>query len=835
MPLSFRQLGNTFIAGPNIGIYPSGNSFAISGSATGTSVGIESISTIGSGTFSIASSVTNKNLVYKSLSGTSGFGIIDNGAATLLFTSSTPSIGTYISGITSAGTGNILLLSSITSDNNLVYKSISGGTGIQTVDDGAGTFKFDKIETGTIISGTNASAGVGVFCGTTTINNANDALGFYNLSGGNQISVTTNDSGEIVIDRGQVVVNTISNQDIRARIFSAITGNSLVQRTIISANTSGFTASIGAGIISPISSTDSDATAFITAASITDSRQITAIQNLVSDLKTNGLWDKMLAVYPIVGGNANSHKYNLKDPRDLDAAYRLDFGTSFVNHDFNGISTNAPDSAVQPTINTFIQLNLISALTNNIHLSFYSRTNVGDTFGSSKGANVGNTAGNSAFRSYPRYGGTWNVNIGDSGTVFPTVSDSLGFYIASRTSSTGNTFYKNGFLSAITSNTVHLSGISANILLLRLSTNPDNSRQMAFYSFGSGLTNSEALAYTTIIENYQTTLGRQVITLQNQTVRIAPTNTTADRFYITTTGPVLNASTNFTTLAASGTMGISETGVTTTRLLISAGTGAVSQIRLTPFTTEPTNPSNGSIWYSTSGNTLRFEKDTIATDFIFKDNNTNLTGDTNSILLINTAGTLIQSFVNSFGAFNALSSVTLTEGGVSPQIEIYNTQGSIISTAITGSKTILASTNKFNPELIVGKKFRFNAKGNATINSTLESHTLTFRVKLGSTVIALGTIPIDLIWENTYIGYIEIDATFTIRNSGLVISSGKIIFQNSLSGSNSIYGDPYIFGIYSQNATITTTSDQIFDFTIQSNSLSGNEIIIYESTLEILN
>ena len=68
---------------------------------------------------------------------------------------------------------------------------------------------------------------------------------------------------------------------------------------------------------------DADAQAFITAAGITDSTQQSAIDTLVKQLKGYGIWSKMKAVYPFVGGTATTHKYNLKDPRDLNAAFRL--------------------------------------------------------------------------------------------------------------------------------------------------------------------------------------------------------------------------------------------------------------------------------------------------------------------------------------------------------------------------------------------------------------------------------------------------------------------------------------------------------------------------------
>lgn len=80
--------------------------------------------------------------------------------------------------------------------------------------------------------------------------------------------------------------------------------------------------------------TDADADAFITAAGITNTTQKNAITRLVLDLKgtrndgyaTANIWSKFTAIYPFVGGTSTTCKYNLKDPRNLDAAYRLTFG-----------------------------------------------------------------------------------------------------------------------------------------------------------------------------------------------------------------------------------------------------------------------------------------------------------------------------------------------------------------------------------------------------------------------------------------------------------------------------------------------------------------------------
>lgn len=88
---------------------------------------------------------------------------------------------------------------------------------------------------------------------------------------------------------------------------------------------------------------DADAEAFITAAEITNDGQKAAITNLVTGLKSDGLWTKLDVIYPMVGGTANAHKYNLKDPRDLDVAYRLSFNGGWT-HSSTGAKPNGTDA-----------------------------------------------------------------------------------------------------------------------------------------------------------------------------------------------------------------------------------------------------------------------------------------------------------------------------------------------------------------------------------------------------------------------------------------------------------------------------------------------------------
>jgi len=85
-----------------------------------------------------------------------------------------------------------------------------------------------------------------------------------------------------------------------------------------------------------VPSLDPDAQAFLTATGISDNTQELAVNQLVLDLKAAAIWNKMTAVWPFVGGTATTHKYNLIDPQDTDAAYRMTF---------NGIFSHGPNGA----------------------------------------------------------------------------------------------------------------------------------------------------------------------------------------------------------------------------------------------------------------------------------------------------------------------------------------------------------------------------------------------------------------------------------------------------------------------------------------------------------
>lgn len=118
---------------------------------------------------------------------------------------------------------------------------------------------------------------------------------------------------------------------------------SVILSVLFALSISAFPPSIHGIIASSISqgpSYDADAKKFIDSSGITDTIQKRAINTLVVQLKDSSLWSTMICIYPLVGGTASTTKWNLKDPRDLDAAYRITWAGGWT-FDTTGATANA--------------------------------------------------------------------------------------------------------------------------------------------------------------------------------------------------------------------------------------------------------------------------------------------------------------------------------------------------------------------------------------------------------------------------------------------------------------------------------------------------------------
>lgn len=249
---------------------------------------------------------------------------------------------------------------------------------------------------------------------------------------------------------------------------------------------------------------DADALAFITAAGLIDAAQISAINTLVADLKAAGLWDKMKAIYPFIGGTAESHKWNLKDPRDLDVAFRIVWNGT-VTHNSNGITGNGTDGYGDTKCSQSVNVSL-----NSEHISCYIRTNLDGLYGDIGTRNQSNTAlGTSIIARFS------NLYYTRNQSQTPSTSSNInsqGFYINSRLLSNSYIRQKNSTQNIANASSISIQNYSYYILglnnqnaLLYASIN-----NVSFATIGLGLDATESINLYNLIQAYQTTLNRQV-------------------------------------------------------------------------------------------------------------------------------------------------------------------------------------------------------------------------------------------------------------------------------------------------------------------------------------
>lgn len=119
---------------------------------------------------------------------------------------------------------------------------------------------------------------------------------------------------------------------------------------------------------------DADAEAFSDAAGLTDNTHKEAIDDLVAQLKTDSIWTKFHAIYPMLGGTATTHKYNLIDPQDTDGAFRITWNGGWT-HSSNGALPNGSTGYAD----THFAPNSHFDETTYQGWGYYSRTSTGDS------------------------------------------------------------------------------------------------------------------------------------------------------------------------------------------------------------------------------------------------------------------------------------------------------------------------------------------------------------------------------------------------------------------------------------------------------------------------
>jgi hypothetical protein len=256
---------------------------------------------------------------------------------------------------------------------------------------------------------------------------------------------------------------------------------------------------------------DPDAVAFFnrvtTAGGTLTTTEKEAVNALVVQMKADGIWAKMKAMYPFVGGSAASCAQNLKSSSFTGA---FSSGWTFA-------STGATPNGTSAYMDMNLIPNNVLSSANSTHISYYSRT-LTSTNG---GIEIG--VWNDGFLNGIQFGinrsgvGTYVILNTESATqlVVEPTQDSTGFFYASRTADNLLKYFKNNSLVG-TDNISRITGLSINNVFLAAGNDfgtaaKFSNKECAFASIGDGLTDDEADDFNTAVQAFQTTLNRQII------------------------------------------------------------------------------------------------------------------------------------------------------------------------------------------------------------------------------------------------------------------------------------------------------------------------------------
>jgi hypothetical protein len=254
---------------------------------------------------------------------------------------------------------------------------------------------------------------------------------------------------------------------------------------------------------------DADALAFINAAGITDRTEQSAVNTLVSSLKSFGLWTKMQAIYPFVGGTAASHKFNLKNPQDTNAAFRLLFlgGWTHSSGSNGGALPNGTNayaiSYFSPSVQQTVNSNGMGIYVTQYTVAGADPVQIGNFTAITQASTISATP--------ILLNSRLNATI-----ITSAISGGAGSFDTQRTSATVTTIYKNGSAVATGNSGGTLPNDINGIFLGNLSLNNSpyatgyNNSQFRFAYFSQGLNSTEVANVRTAVQNFQTSLSRQI-------------------------------------------------------------------------------------------------------------------------------------------------------------------------------------------------------------------------------------------------------------------------------------------------------------------------------------
>ena len=220
--------------------------------------------------------------------------------------------------------------------------------------------------------------------------------------------------------------------------------------------------------------------------------------DFVTGCKSDGYWGKIGAIHPFVGDAPTQQKYNLKNPADTDAAFRLSFFGS-LTHSATGVLGNGANGYIDTHWNFATEATIGAA-----GFVTYNRTILtSTTYGVLQGGNL----------ALHNFAGTCQIGtsaIGYSNATFPSTRTWLSY----RNAANFNQTYRDS-VSVGTSAATITSLANLNFFYLALNNGGFarnfNINEICFGAFINGaFTSGEALAFTARIDALQLALGNNV-------------------------------------------------------------------------------------------------------------------------------------------------------------------------------------------------------------------------------------------------------------------------------------------------------------------------------------
>lgn len=243
---------------------------------------------------------------------------------------------------------------------------------------------------------------------------------------------------------------------------------------------------------------DQASLAYFAAAGITDSTQKVAYDNLVKTLKAAGIYSKMFAIYPFLGGTASSHKWNAVNPLDTNAAFRLSFNGGWTHR-----STGASPNGTTGYADTFFVPSTSGFTATSGSIGIYSRTNALGGYDFSVENSICVIIRYAPGNLFFSYAGL---------TPAQANTDSRGFFCTNRNGVSNTEGFTNGYPYIVNANAVSLPASALVIGADRRTGTPTEfaSREYAFAYISQGLTILEQWQLYKAVQRFQTDLGRQV-------------------------------------------------------------------------------------------------------------------------------------------------------------------------------------------------------------------------------------------------------------------------------------------------------------------------------------